>query len=718
MRNVNAYLETDFHDHPLQRVIGRRDFLRLSGGGLVVLFTLPRLAGEVQAQGRELPEDPNAYLRIDEDGTVTCFTGKIEMGQGVITSLAQMLAEELDVPLGAVKMVMGDTAFCPWDMGTFGSRTTRFFGPALRQAGATARQALLELASEHFSLPVDDLATADGFVYLRREPSRRIAYGQLVRGKRIERRAKTEVHVKSPSQFKVMGKAVPRTDAILKVTGKAQYSADIRLPGMLYARLLRPPAHGARLVSVNTDRARSFPGAIVVEEGELVAVLHEKPDLAERALQLIEARFETPEPTVDHETIFDHLLKVARPGELVAQGGDLETGQRMASRRFRATYLNDYVAHAPIEPHAAVATVEGHRITVWASTQTPFPLQEQIAREFGLALEDVRVITPFVGGGFGGKSANRQALEAVRLAKLTGRPVQVAWSREEEFFFDTFRPAAIVTIDAGVATDGRLCYWDYHVYYAGSRGSEHFYDIPHHRTLASGTGWQGGPGSHPFATGPWRAPANNTNTFARESHIDLMAAEIRTDPVEFRLKHLTDPRMRRLLEVAAGRFGWKSAPHPTGRGYGVACGIDSGTYVVTMVEVEVNRGTGEVKVRRALAAQDMGICVNPEGARLQMEGCTMMGLGYALTEHIRFRGGEILDRNFDTYEIARFSWLPEIDTIIVENNSLEPQGGGEPAIITVGGAVANAIFDATGVRLYRLPMTPERLKAALAEQAR
>ncbi|MDZ7374839.1 MAG: molybdopterin-dependent oxidoreductase [candidate division KSB1 bacterium] len=717
MEAAEIDLELDAVGPGLRKPLSRRDFLRL-GGGILVLFSFPRVVGEGTAQPRTLPDDFNAFLRIAEDGTVSCFTGKIEMGQGVITSLAQMLAEELDVPFDRVKMVMGDTDLCPWDMGTFGSMTTRFFGPPLRKAGAEARQAILELAAERFGLPVDDLSTADGTVFVRRDPTRRLTYGELVQGRRIERRVRTEAHLKRPSEFRIMGRPHGRTDAVAKVTGQAQYAADIRLPGMLYACLLRPPAHGARLLSVDTKGARSVPGAIVIEQDGLVAVLHEKPDMAEEALRRIEARFEIPKATVDHETIFAHLLKVAPEGETLAEGGNLEEGIRLAAHRFSETYWNDYVAHAAIETHAAVAEMKDGKLTVWASTQTPFPLREQIARELDLPPERVRVITPFVGGGFGGKSANQQALEAARLAKLIGRPVQVSWRRQEEFFFDTFRPAAIVKIDAGTTHDGYLCYWDYHVYYAGSRGAEHFYSIPHHRTVAHGRGWQGNPGSHPFATGPWRAPSNNTNTFARESHIDAVAAACGLDPVEFRLRHLKDERMRRLLEVAAKEFGWRSAVHPTGLGLGVACGMDSGTYVVTMAEVSVDPQTGQIRVKRVLAAQDMGICVNPDGARLQMEGCVMMGLGYALTEMINFRGGEILDRNFDTYEIPRFSWLPEIETIIVPNNGIEPQGGGEPAIITMGAVIANAVYDATGARLCRLPMRPERVKAALARLRR
>jgi len=305
-------------------------------------------------------------------------------------------------------------------------------------------------------------------------------------------------------------------------------------------------------------------------------------------------------------------------------------------------------------------------------------------------------------------------VEAARLAKLAGKPVQVAWSRAEEFFDDSFRPAAVVKITSGITDGGEIAFWDYHVYFAGSRGGEHFYHIADYATVAHGSGWGGR--AHPFATGAWRAPGNNTNTFARESQIDIMAAKAGADPVEFRLKHLRDEKMRGVLTAAAEKFGWTSAKPSGGRGYGVALGIDSGTYVATMAEAEVDQRTGAVQVKRVVCAQNMGLAINPEGARIQMEGCVTMGLGYALTEEIRFRGGEILDRNFDTYQIPRFSWLPQIETILVEDKNAAPQGGGEPAIITMGAVVANAICAGTGARVLQLPMTPKRVVEALGKR--
>jgi isoquinoline 1-oxidoreductase len=703
----------------------RRDFLKRLGGGVIVFVTLgdwvfaqegASEAGRSRGARPRPATDFNAFLRIGEDGRVTCFTGKIEMGQGPITSLPQMLAEELEVPLDSVDIIMGDTDLCPFDMGTWGSMTTRFFGLELRAAAAEAKAVLLQLGSESLMVPAAQLVAQDGVISDRQDSRRRITYGQLTKGQKIARHLTVKPSLKDVSQFKVSGQPLRRRDAREKVTGQAQFAGDIRLPGMLYAKILRPPAHGAKLQSIDTAAAQAVAGIQVVQDGDLFAVLHEQPDAAEKALEKIKARFDVPPANVDDRTIFDHLLRVAPPAKIVAQGGDLAQGQAQATRIFEATYLNSYVAHAPIETHSALAHIEGGKATVWASTQTPFGTREEIARAIGFPVEKVRVIAPFVGGGFGGKGENAQAVEAARLARAAGRPVQVMWTREEEFFKDTFRPAAIVKIRSGLNAAGMIAFWDYGVFCAGDRGAAQFYVIPHHRTAASGD-FQGPPGLHPFGVGAWRAPGNNTNSFARESQIDIMAAAAGVDPVAFRLQHLTDSRMIRVLQAAAGRFNWAPAVSPSRRGYGVACGIDAGSYVATIAEVAVNAEQGTVHVKRVVCAQEMGVVINPAGATLQMEGCITMGLGYSLAEEVHFKGGAILDTNFDTYTIPRFSWVPKIETVLVEANDIPPQGGGEPAIVVMGAVIANAIHDATGARLRQLPMTPDRLRAALQNPA-
>ena len=343
-------------------------------------------------------------------------------------------------------------------------------------------------------------------------------------------------------------------------------------------------------------------------------------------------------------------------------------------------------------------------------------VKSQVAEALDLPPERVRIVVPYVGGGFGGKSSGPQAVEAARLAKATGRTVQVVWNRKEEFFLDTFRPAAVVKIRSGLDRTGRITLWDYEVFCAGDREADTFYDIPHKLVrVAGGLGGDNPPGLHLFGIGPWRGPSANTNVFARESHMDLLAAKAKADPLAFRLRHLKAPRVIRALETVAERFGWKLAPAPSGRGVGVGCAVYRGTVVAVMAEVKVDRNTGHVRVERVAMAMDLGLVVNPDGARQQMEGSITMGLGYALSEAVRFKSGRILDENFDTYGIPRFSWLPAIETVLVPNPGLPAQSCGEPPIVCMGAVIANAIHDAVGARVLELPMTPERILAAIKQ---
>jgi nicotinate dehydrogenase subunit B len=700
--------------------LSRRDMFALAGSGLFVTMTVEPLDALQQEPGRlpgraaGYPSDFNAYMKIGADNRVTCLVGKVELGQGAMTSLAQLIAEELDVALDSVDMIMGDTGQCPWDVGTFGSLNIWQFGPVLRKAGAEARAVLLAMAAENLGAPAERLQVRAGVVT---DPEQRksVTYGQLVQGKRIERHV-ANAAVKPVSSFTVVGQSPRRKDALEKVTGRAKYAGDIKLPGMLNARILRPPAHGATLRSVDTAAAEKVPGVRVVRDNDIIAVLHEHRDVADQALGLIKADWQRPEPGPDDKTIFDHLVKTAPQPRTINEQGSLVEGEKLAQSVVEETYLNSYVAHAPIETHTAVASFEDGKVTVWASTQAPFGVQPTVAQAMGLPPQNVRVITPYVGGGFGGKSAARQAVEAARLSRLAGKPVQVIWDRAEEFFYDTFRPAAVVKIRSGLTAGGKIAFWDFYVVGAGDRNAQQFYDVPNQRTRSAGN-WSGGnpEGMHPFGVGPWRAPSVNTNTFARESHIDVLSHKAGVDPLEFRFNHLTDKRMRRVLEAAAKQFGWKPAKTPSGRGFGVSCAIYSGTYAALMAEVTVDKATGRVQVKRLVQAEDQGVVVSPDGTRQQMEGCMTMGLGYALAEEVHFRNGEVLDRNFDSYALPRFSWLPKIETVLIDNPDLPAQSVGEPPIVNMGAVIANAIFDACGARLLQLPMTPERIKAALTK---
>lgn len=715
------YINLDFTDIRTPVPLKRRNFLKLLGSGIIILFSLDSSAFQEIIKRRGFLEisayDLTSFLRIGEDGRVTCLTGKIEMGQGVITSLSQIIADELYISITSVDMIMGDTEICPWDLGTFGSMSMRFFGVELRNASAEARSVLIELASEELKVPQEKLVTENGTIFDSTNRERKISYSDLAQKENIEKKLDKKADYKKLSELTAIGKDVKRVDTSIKVTGEAKYAGDIYFPDMLYAKILRPPVHGAKIKSMDTSALKEIKDITLIEENGLTAVLHKYPDTAEKALSKIKVEFEIPSSNLNENNISDHLLSLAPKGRVLSKGGNLSEGKKISSQIFDKTYSNGYVAHAPIETHTAVAKTDGDKITIWASTQTPFLTQREVSGELKIPLNNVRILTPFVGGGFGGKTENRQAVEAALLARSAGKPVQVMRSRREEFFYDIFMPASVVNIKSGINNAGEIVYWDYNVYFAGERGGDNFYNIPNHSTVTSAGGGEGSPGkgipgSHPFATGPWRAPANNTNTFARESQIDIMAEKAGIDPFEFRLKNIKNERMKRALKEAGKLFSWK--PEKTGKsvGYGISCSLDADTCVAMMAAVSVDRETGQVAVNRVVCAQDMGLVINPEGAKMQIEGCITMGLGYSLSEEIHFKGGEISDLNFDTYKIPDFSSVPKIETILIDNNDSPPYGGGEPAITCMGALIANAVYDASGIRIFQFPITPERIKEA------
>ena len=673
----------------MRSALDRRQFVKLLGGGVVVLITAKPMDLFGQ-RGFNYPEDPNAYLHIDENGHVTLFSGKIEMGQGVQTSLAQMAAEELGVPLDSMTVVMGDTDLVPWDAGTWGSLTTRFFGPAVRAAAAEARAVMLNLGAQKLGVSKDKLVVENGVIT---DGRRKVTYGELAKGKKIARLVGEKAVLRSAKEFSVSGKPTKRIDRFEKVSGKAKYAGDLRHADMQYARIVRPPMHGAKPKSIDTSKAKAMSGVTVVENGDLVAVLASDPELAKAGLDAIKAEWERADAAFDDESVYDYFAKNV-PGP-------------NAKGQFESAFHTAYLAHAPMETHTASAIWKDGRLTAWVGTQSPFGVRSVIAKALNLEESKVRVITPFVGGGFGGKSPAPQATEAARLAVLTGKPVMVMFTRPEEFFYDTFGPASVINVVSSVDGNGKITQWDYMTRGSGTRSSEILYDVPGAQVRGERVNL------HPFATGPWRAPGAGQNVFARESQIDIMAAAAKIDPLEFRLRNLSDKRAISVLKAASDAFGWKAAPGPSGQGRAIALSSDAGAYTAEAAEVAVDKATGEIKVKRVVIAQDMGQVINPEGARMQMEGGITMGLGYVLSEEVKFKGGEILDKNFDTYSLPRFSMLPKIETILVPNDELSPQGGGEPAIVPLGAAIANALFDATGVRMYRLPMTPERVKAAM-----
>ena len=457
----------------------RRDFLKkmgLLGGGIIVYCTIGNpLKSAAQFGGP--PPDFNTFLRVGTDERVTCFIGKVDMGQGTITSFPQMIADDLDVAYDALDMVMGDTDKCPWDIGTGGSMAIRILGLQVRAAAAEAKGVLKELAAEHLKCPVNNLQTKNGVVFDKKNPDKKVTYGTLTKGKVIEKHLDPKPPATSPPDFEYIGKPYLHQDAYDKVTGRGQYAGDIRLPGMLYASVLRPPAHGAKLKSVDISGAEKVKGAQVIRDDDLIAVLHENPDEAQRGLSKVKAEYDMPKTGLNDKTIFDHLVKVPVQVRVNEQKGSIEEGGKLAEKVVEKTYVSAYGAHAPIETHTSVANIENGKVTVWAATQGPFGVKSKVAQSLKIPEDNVRVITPFVGGAFGGKltmgmmgpNSNLEAIEAARLARLSGKPVQVAFTRAEEFFYDTFRPAAVIKIKSGIDGAGKIVLWNYDVYMAGER---------------------------------------------------------------------------------------------------------------------------------------------------------------------------------------------------------------------------------------------------------
>ena len=687
----------------------RREFLKKLGGGIIVIFSLGELSmlqGWSQNDTEEMV-DFNAFLRVKEDGRVDCYTGKIEMGQGVITSLAQALSEELEIPIKSVDMIMGDTDLCPYDAGTWGSLTTRFADPVLRAAAAEAREILIDLAAQQLGVPNEMLEAVDGTVVMKNDRSQKISYAELTKGKKIIQSLQKRPEIKKSKDFKIIGKPVISLDAEAKVAGRAKYSGDIKLPGMVYATIVRPPAYGSQKIQVDASGLDVFEGVEMVEDGNLIAVVHADPEVANRAAKKLNVTWEEPEVKADNETIFEYFEKNITQSKVFEEGGSLNDGKEGSKTLIEANYHDGYKAHASIETHTATCYFEDDKLIMWASTQTPFGTREELAKTFGMPLEKVHIKQIFLGGGFGGKIYNRQAVEAARIAKICGKPVQLVWSRKEEFMYDMFRPAALMKVASGVDNNGKLKLWNFDIYCAGTRGTKLFYDIPNNRTRIFNDR-----DIHPFGTGAWRAPGNNSTTFARESHIDATAYAAGIDALEFRLKNMKDQNMSATLKLAAETFGW-DREKSEGHGYGIALGADAGTLVAMIAEVHVDKKTGVVQPIKVVCAQDMGQVVNPHGAKVQTEGGITMGLGYSLYEDIMFKGGQVKSRNFKNYKIARFSNTPKIECVFIDKMDSKPQGGGEPAIVCTGGAIANAVFDACGARVNRMPVTPERILEAL-----
>ncbi|HWE40350.1 MAG TPA: molybdopterin cofactor-binding domain-containing protein [Isosphaeraceae bacterium] len=680
--------------------IDRRAFLKVLGGGLVILC-LPRSSSAAPLQrgrGPAMPRELAAWLHVAQDGTITAHTGKAEVGQNIRTSLGQAVADELRVPLESVRLVMADTARTPFDMGTFGSRSTPTMSPQLRRAAAAARAQLIDLAASRWKVDRDTLDVADGKVVEREHGhGRSIGFGELTEGKELLKAIGDGEATTPPSQWKVAGKSAPKVDGRAFVTGKHQYTSDLKRPGMLHGRVLRPPAYGATIASLDASKAEALPGVTVVRDGEFVGVVAPDDATAAKALAALRVEWKPGPAMPSDRELFDHLKQHAQGGPSGREAGSVEEALKAADVSRRATYTVAYIAHTPLEPRAALAEWDGEKMTVWTGSQRPFGVRSEVARALGLGEDKVRAIVPDTGAGYGGKHTGDAAVEAARLSKKVGKPVRVAWTREEEFTWAYFRPAGVIEAAAGASKDGTLVAWDFVNINSGGSGLETPYDVPNRRHAFRNS-------QSPLRQGSYRALAATANHFARESLMDELATELGLDPLAFRLKNLKDERMKAVLKAAAERFGWGKTKLAEGRGVGLACGAEKGGHVATCAEVEVDKATGAVRVARLVTAFECGAIVNPDHLSNQVEGATVMGLGGALFEAIRFEGGKVLNARLSRYRVPRFADVPPIEVVLLDRKDLPPAGAGETPIVAVAPAVGNAIARASGKRLRAMPM--------------
>jgi len=674
-------------------MLERRAFLKTLGG-VWVLFVFDEGARPQESGGHghhwnseELPQNVSAWLHIAPSGSITAFTGKVEVGQNIRTSLTQAVADELRCAPASVQLVMGDTALTPFDMGTFGSRTTPTMAPILRKMASTAREMLVEEAAKQWSTDRGSLTVGDGCVR-NRASGKTVGFGELAAGIDWPRMIGKDDWITPATKWSVAGTSVPKINARNFVTGEHKYSSDHKLPGMLYGRVFRPPSFGARLVSADTTAAARMPGVTVVRDGDFIGVAARDEHIAEKAVAAIAAKWEE-KPQISNAELFSQLKSNAVP---------LQSAAQSANTSLKSTYTIAYIAHTPLEPRAAVAQWNNGKLTVWTGTQRPFGVRTDLATAFQLPETQIRVLMPDTGSAYGGKHSGECAVEAARLAKGAGKPVKLIWTREEEFTWAYFRPAGVIEVGSAVTQDGTLAAWEFHNYLSGPSGLETPYAVPNPSVHFH-------PVDSPLREGSYRGLAATANHFARESHMDELAAAIGMDPLAFRLKNLTNPRIRAVLEAATDRFGWHNVKPSSERGFGLACGTEKGGYVACCAEISLT-SSRRIRIERVVEAWECGAIVNPEHLKNQVEGAIVMGIGGALFEAIDFADGRILNARLSKYRVPRFSDAPKIEVVLIDRKDLPSAGAGETPIVGIAPAIANAIYSATGKRIRSMPILP------------
>jgi isoquinoline 1-oxidoreductase len=702
----------ELHEGPYYHFeISRREFVQVLGAGLLLSVAVPSVLA--QRGGGSRITTLAQRLHIGADGVITVFTSKVEVGQGSRTQLTQAAAEELHVPVERVRLIMADSAVVPDDGGTAGSRTTPSTVPAVRKAGAAARQLLIDTAAITFNVEAASLSVRDGKVE-GLGAGRQFSYADLAAEKHAEalkREVAPGVAVSEVAQWRVLGTAVRPVGATDIVTGAHRYPSDIRRTEMLYGKVLRPPSYGGQLESIDLASAQALPGVTAVRDGDFVGFAAPTSFDAESARDEAAktAKWKTA-PHPSSEELYSYLRSHAssqRPRREVR--GTPEESFKSADKVLRETYHIAYIQHAPMEPRAAVAEWTDGNLTVWTGTQQPARVRQDLAGALRVPRERVRVVVPDTGGGFGGKHSGEVAVEAARLALAAKKPVSVRWTREEEFTWAYFRPAGVIDLAGGLDAKGALVAWEQINFNSGNSALATPYAVPNVASEFKSC-------EAPLRSGSYRALASTANVFARESFMDELAAAIGADPLEFRLQHLKNDRLRAVLVAAAERFNWKSAwkKHSSGQkiGVGLACGTEKGSYAACCARVEVDESAGTFKVLQVCEAFECGAIQNPVNLKAQVEGCIVMGLGGALREEMRFKDGKILNPKFSQYHVPRFKDVPEIETVLLNRPDLTSAGAGETPIIGIAPAIANALFNATQARIRSLPIRNSAFRAA------
>jgi isoquinoline 1-oxidoreductase len=688
--------------------LDRRSFVQMLGAGvLVTAVGVPALGQRRGGRGRGgrgggfrggPPPALSARIHFADDGTITVLSGKVDGGQGARGELAQAAAEELRVPFDMVRVELADTSRCPNDGSSAGSRTTPSTVPSVRLAAAAIRQLLLDRAAEKWSIKADALEFKNGKI-THAESNRSLTYAEVARDdalvERLAQQTPSEAPLTPRSDWKVLGTAQHAPAARDKVLGRHQYPSDIKRPGMLYGAVLRSPKYRAKLTSADLESAKKMEGVVAAKDGEFVGVAAPTAFAARQAIEAVSKTAQwADEPIPASAELYDYLRQNADGG--MPENPFAEEVAK-AAKSLRATYTVAYVQHAPLEPRTAVAEWADGKLSVWTATQNPFGVRGELASAFRLDEDSVRVIVPDFGSGYGGKHTGECAVEAARIAKATGKPVMLRWTREEEFTWAYFRPAAVIDMEASLDTKNRLATWFHVNVNAGGNSIDSPYNIAKKQSRSVNS-------KPPLRHGSYRALASTGNSFARESFMDEMAAAAGIDPLEFRLAQLDDSRLRAVLETAARQFHWPRRNKEPNRGVGLACSIDKGSYVACCAEVEIDRARNEIHVLHVCEAFDCGPVMNPDNLRNQVEGAIIQGLGPALREEMQFADGAIENASFVRYRVPHFKDVPTIEVQAMNRQDVEAAGAGETPVIVIAPAIGNAVFNATGIRIRSMPL--------------